>query len=52
MRWNFTFHIKNSILESEDAFISSLVVMNASVPPLSREEWEELQEKQTEHDQK
>ena len=32
------------ILESKDAVISTLAVINAPVDPLSREEWEVLQE--------
>jgi len=43
-RWNSTFHMIKRILESKDAVISTLAVMNASVDPLSQEEWEVLQE--------
>ncbi|XP_056277169.1 E3 SUMO-protein ligase ZBED1-like [Pseudoliparis swirei] len=43
-RWNSTFHMIKRILQSKDAVISTLAVMNASVDPLSQEEWEVLQE--------
>ncbi|XP_019716757.1 zinc finger BED domain-containing protein 4-like [Hippocampus comes] len=43
-RWNSTFHMLKRILESKDAVISTLAVINAPVDPLSQEEWEVLQE--------
>ncbi|KAL4009459.1 hypothetical protein ACER0C_003311 [Sarotherodon galilaeus] len=43
-RWNSTFHMLKRILESKDAVISTLAVINAPVDPLSHEEWEVLQE--------
>nr|XP_046241207.1 zinc finger BED domain-containing protein 4-like [Scatophagus argus] len=43
-RWNSTFHMKKQILESKDAVISTLAVINAPVNPLSQEEWDILQE--------
>ncbi|XP_076737306.1 zinc finger BED domain-containing protein 4-like [Maylandia zebra] len=43
-RWNSTFHMLKRILESKDAVISTLAVINAPVDPLSHEEWEVLQQ--------
>ncbi|XP_051935570.1 E3 SUMO-protein ligase ZBED1-like [Hippocampus zosterae] len=43
-RWNSTFHMLKRILESKDAVISTLAVINAPIDPLSQEEWEILQE--------
>ncbi|XP_051241559.1 E3 SUMO-protein ligase ZBED1-like [Dicentrarchus labrax] len=43
-RWNSTFHMLKRILDSKDAVISTLAVINAHVDPLCQEEWEELQE--------
>ncbi|XP_073323035.1 zinc finger BED domain-containing protein 4-like [Pagrus major] len=43
-RCNSTFHMLKWILESKDAVISTLAVINAPVDPLSQEEWEVLQE--------
>lgn len=43
-RWNSTFYMLKRILESKDAVISTLAVINAPVDPLSQEEWEALQE--------
>lgn len=39
-RWNSTFHMLKRILESKDAIISTLAVINAPVVALNREEWE------------
>ncbi|XP_037389052.1 E3 SUMO-protein ligase ZBED1-like [Pygocentrus nattereri] len=43
-RWNSTFHMIQRMLESKDAVIATLAVINAPVVPLSQEEWEALQE--------
>ena len=43
-RWNSAFHMIQRILESKDAVIATLAVINAPVAPLSQEEWEALQE--------
>lgn len=43
-RWNSTFHMMQRILQSKDAVIATLAVINAPVVPLSQEEWEVLQE--------
>ncbi|KAL6463245.1 hypothetical protein MHYP_G00276360 [Metynnis hypsauchen] len=43
-RWNSTFHMIQRTLESKDAVIATLAVINAPVVPLSKEEWEALQE--------
>ncbi|KAM4592402.1 E3 SUMO-protein ligase ZBED1-like [Odontesthes bonariensis] len=43
-RWNSTFHMIQRMLESKDAVIATLAVINASVVPLSQEEWEALKE--------
>ncbi|XP_023201057.1 zinc finger BED domain-containing protein 1-like [Xiphophorus maculatus] len=43
-RWNCTFHMIQRMLESKDAVIATLAVINAPVAPLSQEEWEALQE--------
>lgn len=38
-RWNSTFYMLKRILESKDAIISTLAVINAPVDTLSQEEW-------------
>lgn len=43
-RWNSTFYMIKRILESKDAVISTLAVINAPVDPLNQEEWDVLQE--------
>jgi len=43
-RWNSTYDMLNSFLKSKDAIISTLAITNASVSPLSQEEWSILQE--------
>ena len=43
-RWNSTFHMLKRIVESKDAVISTLAVINAPVDPLCQEEREVLQE--------
>uniref|UniRef100_A0A1A8EZV8 HAT C-terminal dimerisation domain-containing protein n=2 Tax=Nothobranchius korthausae TaxID=1143690 RepID=A0A1A8EZV8_9TELE len=43
-RWNSTFYMLKRILESKDAVISTLAVINAPVNHLSQEEWDVLQE--------
>lgn len=43
-RWNSTFHMLKRILDSKEAVISTLAVINAHVDALSQEEWDILQE--------
>ncbi|XP_077155210.1 E3 SUMO-protein ligase ZBED1-like [Ranitomeya variabilis] len=43
-RWNSTFHMLKRVLESKDAIISTLAIMNAPVEILSQEEWEVVRE--------
>ncbi|KAF3832801.1 hypothetical protein F7725_026466, partial [Dissostichus mawsoni] len=43
-RWNSTYDMLKSFLKSKDAIISTLAITNASVSPLSQEEWSILQE--------
>ncbi|KAJ8333549.1 hypothetical protein SKAU_G00415570 [Synaphobranchus kaupii] len=43
-RWNSTYDMLKSFLQCKDAIISTLAITNASVSPLSQEEWSILQE--------
>lgn len=43
-RWNSTFHMLKRFLESKDAIISTLAIVNAPVDPLTQEEWEVVEE--------
>lgn len=43
-RWNSTVYMLKRILESKDAIISTLAVINAPVDTLSQEEWETIKE--------
>ncbi|KAJ8353165.1 hypothetical protein SKAU_G00207320 [Synaphobranchus kaupii] len=43
-RWNSTFYMLKRILESKDAIISTLAVINAPVDTLSQEEWDTVKE--------
>ncbi|KAK1893856.1 Zinc finger BED domain containing protein 4 [Dissostichus eleginoides] len=44
IRWNSTLYMLKQVLESKDAIISTLAIINAHVDALSQEEWEVLQE--------
>ena len=43
-RWNSTFHMLKGVLESKNAIISTLAIINAPVDALSQEEWEVVRE--------
>ena len=43
-RWNSTFYMLKRILEVKDPVISTLALVNASLPTLSLEEWEIVKE--------
>ncbi|CAM4524170.1 unnamed protein product [Leuciscus chuanchicus] len=43
-RWNSTFYMLKRFLESKDAIISTLAIVNAPVDPLTQEEWEVVEE--------
>ncbi|XP_041722424.2 zinc finger BED domain-containing protein 4-like [Coregonus clupeaformis] len=43
-RWNSTFDMLKRMLEIKDAIISTLALINASIEPLSQEEWELVKE--------
>ncbi|KAJ3604957.1 hypothetical protein NHX12_027008 [Muraenolepis orangiensis] len=43
-RWNSTLHMLKRVLESKDAIISTLALINAHIDALDQEEWEALQE--------
>ncbi|XP_062419889.1 zinc finger BED domain-containing protein 4-like [Pungitius pungitius] len=43
-RWNSTFYMLKRILEVKDPVISTLALVNASLPTLSLEEWEIIKE--------
>ncbi|KAK0146615.1 hypothetical protein N1851_014070 [Merluccius polli] len=43
-RWNSAFHMLKGVLESKDAIISTLAIINAPVDALSQEEWEVVRE--------
>ncbi|XP_073525533.1 E3 SUMO-protein ligase ZBED1-like [Phyllobates terribilis] len=43
-RWNSTLHMLKRLLESKDAIISTLAIINPPVENLSREEWEVVSE--------
>ena len=40
IRWNSTFYMLRLFLESKDAIISTLAIVNAPVDALTQEEWE------------
>ncbi|XP_040582127.1 zinc finger BED domain-containing protein 4-like [Lepeophtheirus salmonis] len=42
--WNSTFYMLKRILESKDAVMSTLCVINAPIAPLSQEKWEVVRE--------
>ena len=43
-RWNSTFYMLKRFLESKDAIISTLSIVNAAVDALTQEEWEVVEE--------
>ncbi|KAI4795310.1 hypothetical protein KUCAC02_031495 [Chaenocephalus aceratus] len=43
-RWNSTLYMLNRVLESKDAVISTLALINAHLDALDQDEWEALQE--------
>ncbi|KAJ3585767.1 hypothetical protein NHX12_014485 [Muraenolepis orangiensis] len=43
-RWNSTLYMLKRVLESKDAIISTLALINAHIDALDQEEWEALQE--------
>lgn len=43
-RWNSTFYMLKRFLESKDAIISTLAIVNAPVDALTQEEWEVVEE--------
>ncbi|KAJ8333425.1 hypothetical protein SKAU_G00414330 [Synaphobranchus kaupii] len=43
-RWNSTFYMLKRFLESKDAIISTLAIVNAPVDALTQEEWEMVRE--------
>lgn len=43
-RWNSTFHMLKPVLESKEAIISTVAIINASVDTLCQEEWEVVRE--------
>ena len=43
-RWNSTIYMLKRILEVKDTVISTLALVNASLPTLSLEEWEIVKE--------
>ncbi|XP_069600377.1 zinc finger BED domain-containing protein 4-like [Ranitomeya imitator] len=43
-RWNSTFYMLKRIIETKDAIISTLALINASVDTLSQDEWEVVRE--------
>ena len=43
-RWYSTFHMLKRFLESKNAIMSTLAIVNAPVDPLSQEEWEVVEE--------
>lgn len=43
-RWNSTFYMLKRMLETKDAIISTLALINASIEPLSQEVWELVKE--------
>ena len=43
-RWNSTFHMLKRLIESKEAIISTLAVMNASSHILSQDEWKVIRE--------
>jgi hypothetical protein len=43
-RWNSTYHMLKRFLESKDAIISTLAIVNAPVDPVIQEEWQMAEE--------
>ncbi|XP_041924031.1 zinc finger BED domain-containing protein 4-like [Alosa sapidissima] len=43
-RWNSTFHMLKRAVESKDAIVSTLAIMNSNIELLTQEEWLEIKE--------
>ncbi|XP_076118622.1 E3 SUMO-protein ligase ZBED1-like [Alosa pseudoharengus] len=43
-RWNSTFHMLKRAMESKDAIVSTLAIMNSNIELLTQEEWLEIKE--------
>lgn len=43
-RWNSTYELLKSVLQSKEAIVSTLAILNEPVSPLTQEDWNILQE--------